>query len=60
MAGAPAALPADGSVICGAINPRQVAFDAAVTDLIPIAAGLAVPDAVAAPGEGVARSTHPL
>ncbi|MFE7766635.1 aldo/keto reductase [Streptomyces sp. NPDC057438] len=51
--GALAALPAVGSVICGAMTPQQVAANAAAADWIPGAADLAELDAIVAPGERV-------
>ncbi|QOV34451.1 aldo/keto reductase [Streptomyces ferrugineus] len=51
--GALAALPAVGSVICGAMTPHQVTANAAAADWIPSPADLAVLDAIVAPGERV-------
>ncbi|WP_367318461.1 aldo/keto reductase [Streptomyces sp. HUAS ZL42] len=51
--GALAALPAVGSVICGAMTPEQVTANAAAADWIPSPADLAVLDAIVAPGERV-------
>ncbi|MCC9707557.1 aldo/keto reductase [Streptomyces sp. MNU76] len=51
--GALAALPAVGSVICGAMTPDQVTANAAAADWIPSPADLAVLDAIVAPGERV-------
>ena len=51
--GALAALPAVGSVICGAMTPDQVIANAAAADWIPGAADLAALDALVAPGERV-------
>ncbi|MGI5451599.1 aldo/keto reductase [Streptomyces sp. CA-249302] len=51
--GALAALPAVGSVICGAMTPEQVTANAAAADWIPGAADLAALDALVAPGERV-------
>ncbi|MFF8974959.1 aldo/keto reductase [Streptomyces sp. NPDC014995] len=51
--GALAALPAVGSVICGAMTPQQVTANAAAADWIPSPADLAVLDAIVAPGERV-------
>jgi aryl-alcohol dehydrogenase-like predicted oxidoreductase len=48
-----AALPVVGSVICGAMNPEQVAANAAAADWIPDAADLAALDAIVTPGERV-------
>ncbi|MFI6937283.1 aldo/keto reductase [Streptomyces sp. NPDC050287] len=48
-----AALPAVGSVLCGAMNPEQVTANAAAADWIPGAADLAALDAIVAPGERV-------
>ncbi|WP_328766989.1 aldo/keto reductase [Streptomyces sp. NBC_00286] len=48
-----AALPAVGSVICGAMTPEQVTANAAAADWIPDAADLAALDAIATPGEQV-------
>lgn len=48
-----AALPAVGSVICGAMNPGQVTANAAAADWIPDAADLAALDAIVTPGERV-------
>ncbi|MGY0057788.1 aldo/keto reductase [Streptomyces sp. LZ34] len=48
-----AALPAVGSVICGAMTPAQVAANAAAADWTPDAADLAALDAIVAPGERV-------
>ncbi|MFF0156470.1 aldo/keto reductase [Streptomyces sp. NPDC005263] len=51
--GALAALPAVGSVICGAMRPEQVIANAAAADWIPDATDLAALDAIVAPGEQV-------
>ncbi|MCX5061966.1 MULTISPECIES: aldo/keto reductase [unclassified Streptomyces] len=51
--GALAALPAVGSVICGAMTPHQVAANAAAAAWIPSPADLAALDAIVAPGERV-------
>lgn len=51
--GALAALPAVGSVICGAMTPGQVTDNAAAADWIPSPADLAAPVAIVAPGERV-------
>ncbi|SPF06420.1 aldo/keto reductase [Streptomyces sp. MA5143a] len=51
--GALAALPAVGSVICGAMTPQQVTANAAAADWIPSPADLAALDAIVAPGERV-------
>jgi len=51
--GALAALPAVGSVICGAMTPEQVTANAAAADWIPSPADLAELDAIVAPGERV-------
>ncbi|MET9851296.1 aldo/keto reductase [Streptomyces ossamyceticus] len=51
--GALAALPAVGSVICGAMTPEQVTANAAAADWIPSPADLAALDAIVAPGERV-------
>ncbi|WP_328336407.1 aldo/keto reductase [Streptomyces violaceus] len=48
-----AALPAVGSVICGAMNPAQVIANAAAAAWIPDAADLAALDAIVTPGERV-------
>ncbi|GAA4310341.1 aldo/keto reductase [Streptomyces venetus] len=48
-----AALPAVGSVICGAMTPEQVTANAAAADWIPAPADLAALDAIVAPGERV-------
>jgi aryl-alcohol dehydrogenase-like predicted oxidoreductase len=48
-----AALPAVGSVICGAMTPEQVTANAAAADWIPTAADLAALDAIVTPGERV-------
>ncbi|WP_217206041.1 aldo/keto reductase [Streptomyces sp. AC550_RSS872] len=48
-----AALPAVGSVICGAMTPEQVTANAAAADWIPSPADLAALDALVAPGERV-------
>ncbi|MGW0337536.1 aldo/keto reductase [Streptomyces sp. NPDC003011] len=45
-----AALPAVGSVICGAMTPAQVTANAAAADWIPDAADLAALDAIVTPG----------
>ncbi|MBR8640526.1 aldo/keto reductase [Streptomyces tuirus] len=51
--GSLAALPAVGSVICGAMNPDQVTANAAAAEWIPDAADLAALDAIVTPGERV-------
>jgi len=51
--GALAALPAVGSVICGAMTPQQVTANAAAADWIPGPADLAALDEIVAPGERV-------
>ncbi|MGW2522104.1 aldo/keto reductase [Streptomyces sp. NPDC001617] len=51
--GALAALPAVGSVICGAMTPEQVTANAAAADWIPDATDLAALDAIVTPGERV-------
>ncbi|MFG2129209.1 aldo/keto reductase [Streptomyces sp. NPDC048751] len=51
--GALAALPAVGSVICGAMTPGQVTANAAAADWSPSPADLAALDAIVAPGERV-------
>jgi len=51
--GSLAALPAVGSVICGAMTPDQVTANAAAADRIPDAADLAALDAIVTPGERV-------
>ena len=51
--GALGALPAVGSVICGAMTPEQAVANAAAADWIPDAADLTALDAVVAPGERV-------
>ncbi|MDG5809435.1 aldo/keto reductase [Streptomyces ossamyceticus] len=51
--GALAALPAVGSVICGAMTPQQVTANAAAADWIPSPADLAALDAIVAPRERV-------
>ncbi|WP_210590429.1 aldo/keto reductase [Streptomyces sp. GESEQ-35] len=48
-----AALPAVGSVICGAMTPDQVTANAAAADWIPDATDLTALDAVVAPGEKI-------
>jgi aryl-alcohol dehydrogenase-like predicted oxidoreductase len=48
-----AALPAVGSVICGAMTPQQVTANAAAADWIPSPADLAALDAIVAAGERV-------
>jgi aryl-alcohol dehydrogenase-like predicted oxidoreductase len=48
-----AALPAVGSVICGAMTPEQVTANAAAADWTPSAADLAALDAIVTPGERV-------
>ncbi|MGW0846972.1 aldo/keto reductase [Streptomyces sp. NPDC002787] len=48
-----AALPAVGSVICGAMTPAQVTANAAAADWVPDPADLAALDAIVAPGERV-------
>ena len=48
-----AALPAVGSVICGAMNPEQVTANAAAADWIPDPADLAALDAIVTPGERI-------
>lgn len=51
--GALAALPAVGSVICGAMTPHQVTANAAAADWIPTPADLAALDTIVTPGERV-------
>jgi aryl-alcohol dehydrogenase-like predicted oxidoreductase len=51
--GALAALPAVGSVICGAMTPEQVTANAAAADWTPDAADLAALDTIVARGERV-------
>ncbi|MFJ2818560.1 aldo/keto reductase [Streptomyces sp. NPDC087294] len=51
--GALAALPAVGSVICGAMTPGQVTANAAAADWIPDAADLTALDALVGPGDRV-------
>jgi aryl-alcohol dehydrogenase-like predicted oxidoreductase len=51
--GALAALPAVGSVICGAMTPAQVTANAAAADWVPDAADLTALDAIVTPGERV-------
>ena len=48
-----AALPAVGSVICGAMTPEQVTANAAAADWTPTAADLAALDAIVTPGARV-------
>jgi aryl-alcohol dehydrogenase-like predicted oxidoreductase len=48
-----AALPAVGSVICGAMTPAQVTANAAAADWTPSPADLAALDVIVAPGERV-------
>ncbi|MEV7891769.1 aldo/keto reductase [Streptomyces sp. NPDC002817] len=48
-----AALPAIGSVICGAMTPEQVTANAAAADWLPDAADLAALDAIVTPGERI-------
>ena len=48
-----AALPAVGSVICGAMTPEQVTANAAAADWTPTAADLAALDEIVTPGERV-------
>ncbi|MPY57804.1 aldo/keto reductase [Streptomyces spongiae] len=48
-----AALPAVGSVICGAMTPEQVTANAAAAEWIPDAADLVALDAIVRPGEQV-------
>ncbi|WP_030607566.1 aldo/keto reductase [Streptomyces fulvoviolaceus] len=48
-----AALPAVGSVICGAMTPDQVTANAAAADWIPDPADLAALDAIVTPGDRV-------
>ncbi|MER5182307.1 aldo/keto reductase [Streptomyces sp. NPDC002896] len=48
-----AALPAVGSVICGAMTPEQVTANAAAADWTPDAADLAALDEIVCPGEQV-------
>ncbi len=48
-----AALPAVGSVICGAMNPGQVTANAAAADWLPDEADLVALDAIVTPGEQV-------
>jgi aryl-alcohol dehydrogenase-like predicted oxidoreductase len=47
------ALPAVGSVICGAMTPEQVTANAAAADWSPTVADLAALDAIVTPGERV-------
>ncbi|MFE9444416.1 aldo/keto reductase [Streptomyces sp. NPDC006602] len=51
--GALAALPAVGSVICGAMTPEQVTANAAAADWTPSPADLPALDVIVAPGERV-------
>ncbi|MEW2396141.1 aldo/keto reductase [Streptomyces sp. NPDC046862] len=51
--GALAALPAVGSVICGAMTPEQVTANAAAAGWIPDASDLAALDAIVTPGQRV-------
>lgn len=51
--GSLAALPAVGSVICGAMTPEQITANAAAADWIPDAADLTALDAIVAPGERI-------
>ncbi|WP_030935517.1 aldo/keto reductase [Streptomyces sp. NRRL S-646] len=51
--GSLAALPAVGSVICGAMTPEQITTNAAAADWIPDAADLTALDAIVAPGERI-------
>ncbi|AZM61097.1 MULTISPECIES: aldo/keto reductase [unclassified Streptomyces] len=51
--GALAALPAVGSVICGAMTPQQVTANAAAADWIPDPADLTALDAIVTPGERI-------
>ncbi|MCT9078264.1 aldo/keto reductase [Streptomyces fulvoviolaceus] len=51
--GSLAALPAVGSVICGAMTPDQVTANAAAADWIPDPADLAALDAIVTPGDRV-------
>jgi len=51
--GALAALPAVGSVICGAMTPEQVTANAAAADWIPAPTDLAALDTIVTPGERV-------
>ncbi|KPI05854.1 NADP-dependent oxidoreductase domain containing protein [Actinobacteria bacterium OK074] len=51
--GALAALPAVGSVLCGAMTPAQVTANASAADWTPDAADLAALDAIVGPGERV-------
>ncbi|MEU1790133.1 aldo/keto reductase [Streptomyces sparsogenes] len=51
--GSLAALPAVGSVICGAMTAEQITANAAAADWIPNPADLAALDAIVAPGERV-------
>ncbi|MGW1346047.1 aldo/keto reductase [Kribbella sp. NPDC002412] len=48
-----AALPAVGSVICGAMTPEQVTADAAAAEWSPTVADLAALDTIVTPGERV-------
>ncbi|MEV0492045.1 aldo/keto reductase [Streptomyces atratus] len=48
-----AALPAVGSVICGAMTPEQVTANATAADWIPDTADLAALDAIVTPGEQI-------
>ncbi|MDQ0604691.1 aryl-alcohol dehydrogenase-like predicted oxidoreductase [Streptomyces canus] len=48
-----AALPAVGSVICGAMTPEQVTANAAAADWLPDTADLAALDAIVTPGERI-------
>ncbi|MFH0180545.1 aldo/keto reductase [Streptomyces cacaoi] len=48
-----AALPAVGSVICGAMTPEQVTANAAAADWLPDADDLAALDAIVTPGERI-------
>ncbi|MFI5679943.1 aldo/keto reductase [Streptomyces cellulosae] len=48
-----AALPAVGSVICGAMTPEQVTANAAAAGWLPDAADLAALDAIITPGERI-------
>ncbi|MEH0580539.1 aldo/keto reductase [Streptomyces sp. B21-108] len=48
-----AALPAVGSVICGAMTPEQVTANAAAAEWIPDTADLSALDAIVTPGERV-------
>ena len=53
VVGALAALPAVGSVVCGAMTPHQVTANAAAADRIPSPADPAALDAIVTLGERV-------